>query len=91
MERGLLAPLSLDEVITLRRIAHGKVGAADLKKQDVDHLTMLKLVCVCAGALALTALGERRIALLPKHFLKPATLSDDEYAAALAKALGVQR
>lgn len=64
--RGILAPLSPNEEITLRRVALG-FGAADrLPQQHVDRLVTLALVEQVNGALRLTELGLQRYASLER-------------------------
>ena len=59
MERGLLAPLSPNEEMALRRIALGSAGVADVHAQ---RLIRLKLVDKLTSGLCLTDLGKRRLA-----------------------------
>ena len=89
MERGLFAPLSPNEEITLRRITYGLVGPSDLKKSDVERLKVLALVEAQGNSFALTILGERRVAQLPNNILGGRPKNPDEHVKALAKALGV--
>jgi hypothetical protein len=86
LERGLLAQLSPNEEVTLRRIAHEMVGTSDLNQRDVDHLTALELVCVRCKSFALTGLGLRRVAQVSNHMAGRS--GDDEHLAAIAKAFG---
>jgi hypothetical protein len=60
MERGLACPLSPNEEITLRRV-QAATRLADLDGRHLDRLAALKLVVVGRRAVALTALGKRRI------------------------------
>jgi len=65
MDRGLKAPLSPYEEVTLRRIALGVVHPAGLAGTDVDHLKCLLLIEEFNGALRLTPMGKQRyLALL---------------------------
>ena len=57
MERGLVAPLSPHEEITLRRIALGISKAELLPARDVAHLIRLRLVDEDDGRLSVTVLG----------------------------------
>jgi hypothetical protein len=64
--RGILAPLSPHEEITLRRVALG-FGARDrLPAPHVERLTSLALVEEVDGALRLTELGLQRYASLER-------------------------
>ena len=64
--RGILAPLSPNEEITLRRIALG-FGARDrLVPQHVRRLEQLALVEEADGALRLTELGLQRYGSLER-------------------------
>ena len=60
MVRGLAAPLSPNEEITLWRV-HEARKLADLDMRHVKHLVALALVSLDDGAPALTVLGKRRI------------------------------
>jgi hypothetical protein len=55
MERGLIAPLSPHEEVTLRRVALGISKAKLLPARDVAHLISLRLVDEKDGRLSLTA------------------------------------
>ena len=66
MERGLRAPLSPHEEITLRRVALGISKAKRLPARDVAHLIRLCLIDEKDGRLSLTALGRQRYQGLPK-------------------------
>ena len=64
--RGILAPLSPHEEITLRRVALG-FGARDhLPLQHVRRLEQLELIEEAGGALRLTELGLQRYATLER-------------------------
>lgn len=54
MDRGLVAPLSPNEEITLRRVAHGVVEAKTLSPAHLTRLKSLALVEELAGALSAT-------------------------------------
>jgi hypothetical protein len=64
--RGLLAPLSPHEEVTLRRVAMGIAKLADLPARDVERLKALLLVEEIGGGLRLTPLGRERYLALPK-------------------------
>ena len=66
MERGLIAPLSPHEEVTLRRIALGILKARQLPSRDVAHLIRLCLVADNEGRLSLTDIGRERYRALPK-------------------------
>jgi hypothetical protein len=60
MERGLRAPLSPNEELTLRRVALGIALAKDLPSADVLRLLKLALVEDRGEHLGLTTLGKER-------------------------------
>ena len=60
MERGLLAPLSVNEESALRRVANGISTPAQLREGTLARLKLLKLVEIQDGRAVLTALGTRR-------------------------------
>jgi hypothetical protein len=64
-DRGLLAPLSPHEEVTLRRVALGVANPADLPKRDVERLKALMLVENYDAALRLTPVGKQRYLALP--------------------------
>ena len=64
MARGLIAPLSPNEEVTLRRIASGQTAQALLAARDVINLTSLGLAEIVDGKLRLTGLGRERHAQL---------------------------
>ena len=66
MTRGNLAPLSLNEETTLRRVALGISNAAHLRKRDIDRLTALSLIEEKDGGVRLTTTGLERYRTLPK-------------------------
>jgi hypothetical protein len=84
MERGLVAPLSPHEEVTLRRIALGISKAKHLPARDVAHLICLCLVDEKDGRLSLTALGRQRYDGLPRAAGSPI---EDEADAALRSRL----
>jgi hypothetical protein len=59
MERGLLAPLSPNEEMALRRISHGSPQVADV---HVQRLMRLALIQRQPLGLQLTELGKQRLA-----------------------------
>ena len=44
MDRGLLAPLSPNEELALRRIAHGIAGLREINEREIKHLAALNLI-----------------------------------------------
>jgi hypothetical protein len=91
MDRGLVAPLSPNEEVTLRRVAYGVVKA---KRLQLAHLTRLKSLLLIEdhdGALSLTAMGRQRLANSPVARLDNASVNVDSSVAALAKALKVTK
>lgn len=64
--RGITAPLSPHEEITLRRVALGFGGRDHLPEQHVRRLEQLALVEEADGALRLTELGLQRYATLDR-------------------------
>ena len=84
--RGLLAPLSPHEEVTLRRVAIGIGKLADLPARDVERLKVLLLVEESGGGLRLTpAAGRERYLALPHSdgVFKPGTA--DELVSKMAK------
>jgi hypothetical protein len=69
--RGLLAPLSAHEEVTLRRIAMGT--SQKLPAQHLKRLEHLKLIVFYSGGYHLTPLGRQRYNGLPRA----AALSSD--------------
>ena len=59
-------PLSTDEEITLRRVAHGQSNIAQLRAPDLLRLRALALIAGSARAPTLTAAGKRRFDTLSK-------------------------
>ena len=90
MERALLAALSPNEEITLRRISYGIVAARDLNKSDIERLKALALIRRRGSSFVLTLLGEHRVAQLPNNVLGGKPLTSEEHVRAMAKALGVK-
>ena len=60
MSRSLLAPLSPNEEITLRRVALGLSPARDLPPRDLARLAALALVDATDDGPRLTLLGRQR-------------------------------
>lgn len=66
MNRGLKAPLSPNEEITLRRVAHGVSPLRDMSRRDLQHLRELSLIVDVRGQPELTDIGQKRYRLLPR-------------------------
>jgi hypothetical protein len=64
--RNRLAPLSANEEISLRRVAHGQSDMADLRMQDLARLRALDLITADPRVPMLTAEGQRRFDALAK-------------------------
>ena len=64
-DRGLVAPLSPNEEVTLRRVAIGIAKSAELPLRDVRRLKALLLVEETDGDLRLTPAGRERYLALP--------------------------
>jgi hypothetical protein len=58
MDRGLVAPLSPNEEIALRRVAHGSV---DVSARHANRLIKLALIAADDSGLRLTEIGRRRL------------------------------
>jgi hypothetical protein len=66
MERGLKAPLSPREEVTLRRTALGVFKPVDLPARDIERLKALSLIEDYNGGLRLTPTGRQRYQRLPR-------------------------
>lgn len=84
MTRGSLAPLSVNEEITLRRVALGISKAANLSEFDIKRLKALSLVEEKGGSLQLTATGRARYVALPKSAVADQSESPDDPVSKLA-------
>jgi hypothetical protein len=71
--RGLLAPLSSNEEVTLRRLAMGPASQHKLPGEPLKHLEQLKLIEASRGGYRLTPRGRQRYDALPR----PAGLAVD--------------
>ena len=91
MARGLFAPLSPNEEVTLRRIAYGVVVAKTLVPAHLARLKSLALVEENDGALSITTLGKQRLSKSPVARLDTAPVAIDDSVAALALALKVTK
>jgi hypothetical protein len=83
MARGLLAPLSPNEELALRRIASGQGRLASLASRDVEHLRKLDLIEEVGDRLQLTAIGWDRYARFDKTSPLRGSESADKINAAL--------
>jgi hypothetical protein len=86
MERGILAPLSPNEELALRRIAGGRSPLAVRAGNDVVRLKTLKLVEEINGRLRLTSLGQSRYSKLPDASAPQDSDPTDDINAALINA-----
>ena len=66
MTNGLLAALSPHEESTLRVIAQGRVHPKSLRDHDVSRLKRLGLIEECRTGVALSAIGQQRLGVLPR-------------------------
>jgi predicted transcriptional regulator len=64
--RGLLAPLSSNEEVTLRRVAVGSTSTHKLAAEHLKRLEQLKLIEAAMGGYRLTPLGRQRYNALPR-------------------------
>ena len=62
MKHPVIIPLSHQEEDTLRLIAHGMSSTRHLRPDDLDQLAKLRLVDRLAGKVALSELGQLRLA-----------------------------
>lgn len=91
MDRGLVAPLSPNEEVTLRRVAYGVVVAKTLQPRHLTRLRSLALIDDRDGALSITKLGQQRLAKSPLPRLDKSPIAMDDSVTALAKALKVTK
>ena len=66
MERGIAAPLSPNEEITLRRVGLGVATRKALRGDNLARLIRLRLVAEIDGRPVLTDAGRRRYQALPR-------------------------
>jgi len=71
--RGLLAPLSPNEEVTLRRVAMGATSSHKLPAEHLKRLAQLKLIEATRGGHQLTPLGRQRY----NGLSRPAGLATD--------------
>jgi len=63
---GLFAPLSENEEVTLRRVAHGQSAVRTLRRPDLARLFQVHLIEDSINGPRLTAQGRLRFRILPK-------------------------
>lgn len=83
MSRSEDAPLSANEEITLRRVAHGQSDVAHLRAEDLVRLRSLALVTGTAHAPMLTTAGKARFDRLTKSAAVAAFNGQNELMATL--------
>jgi hypothetical protein len=91
MDRNLVAPLSPNEEVTLRRVAYGIAKSDDLQPSHLMRLKKLALIEDRGGALVITVVGKQRLTNSPIARLDNAPIKIDASMAALAKALKVTK
>ncbi len=84
-DRGLLAPLSPHEEVTLRRVALGIANPVDLPAKDVGHLKALLLIEDSRAGLRLTPVGKKRYLALPGSSVVFGTDAPDKALAKMAE------
>jgi hypothetical protein len=84
-DRGLLAPLSPHEEVTLRREALGIAEPSELPAKDVERLKALVLVEEHGAGLRLTPTGKERYFTLPNSSAVFDTDAPDEALAQMAE------
>jgi hypothetical protein len=62
MDRGLTAPLSGNEQVTLLRVSYGIAASKELRSLDLQHLFALGLVTADDNKIVLTPSGAARVA-----------------------------
>ncbi len=78
MDRGLKAPLSPNEDITLRRVSYGIAKPNELIARDVERLSRLALIDRQGDRLILTPLGRQRLAATPGPHFQGGLRSNDQ-------------
>ena len=78
MDRGLKAPLSPNEDITLRRVGYGIAKPNELIARDVERLSRLSLIDRQGDRLILTTLGRQRLAETPGPHYQGGLRSNDQ-------------
>jgi hypothetical protein len=90
-DRGLLAPLSPHDEVTLRRVALGIANPADLPAKDTERLKALLLIEEHGGGLRLTPVGKKRYLALPNSSAVFDTDAPDEALAKMAEFISKAR
>jgi hypothetical protein len=90
MNRGLLAPLSPNEELALRRIAYGNARLRDTDRREVKHLMALNLIVSDEITVSITKLGLERLTHLP-HLGTGESTDRDKHITAIAEALGLKK
>jgi hypothetical protein len=91
VDRGLVAPLSPNEEVTLRRVAYGVVVAKTLQPTHLARLRSLALIQDHDGTLSITKLGQQRLANSPVPRLDKSPVAIDDSVTTLARALKVTK
>ena len=87
MNRGLKAPLSANEEITLRRVGYGIAKPNELIARDVEYLLRLALIHWQGERLVLTDVGQKRLAAMPGPHYQGGLRSNDQALGELMAAL----
>ena len=87
MDRGIKAPLSPNEEVTLRRVALGIARRGELRAADLTRLIHLLLVEEIDGRLTLSDLGRQRYQQLPKTSDMEDLADTREFVAVLKRSL----
>jgi hypothetical protein len=75
MDRGLTAPLSGNEQVTLLRVSYGIAANTELRPRDLQHLFALGLLTVADNKILLTQSGFARVAKIQGTASGPAMAS----------------
>ncbi len=87
MDRGIKAPLSPNEEVTLRWVALGIARRDELRAADLTRLIHLLLVEEIDGRLTLSDLGRQRYQQLPKASDMEDLADTREFVAVLKRSL----
>jgi hypothetical protein len=71
LDRGLLAPLSPLEEVTLRRVVLGIANPAEHADQDLEHLKALLMIEEYRAGSRLTSTGKKRFSVSRIGNLRP--------------------
>jgi hypothetical protein len=83
-DRGLLAPFSPNEEVTLRRVAFGIAKSARPSARDVERLKALSLIEEHGGVLRLKPAGRKCYLALPKSAAVHLSETPDDFISKLA-------